>query len=312
MIKIASWSSFWILYLLFVHLVFGNNCLVLILSLVFLSILVKAVGNFFFKWTLGSIFEASLAWIVMPRLNWRWLLALSSLPSFALLLFFSVVPESPRYLSLLNRAKLPSGRLVSDQTLDFNSIDTSLLISSTQCSSISPLFSSHLIRTTLLLWVFYFGNSFLYYGIKLLTFELSASSSKSQSTPTLLSQNSQDKLPGLILSGILVDRIGQKLSMIVTFILACLFLLPLTFQQPATLTIGLLFGARLCTTRSFTLYPTSMRTTSAGVANAMGRIGGMVCPMVAIGLISGCHQTAAVLFQLVMFFTALSILFFVD
>ncbi|KAL5578992.1 hypothetical protein UlMin_011434 [Ulmus minor] len=307
MIKIASWSSFWILYLLFAHLVFGNNCLVLILSLVFLSILVR--GNFFFKWTLGSIFEASLAWIVMPRLNWRWLLALSSLPSFALLLFFSVVPESPRYLSLLNRAKLPSRRLVSDQTLDFNSIDTSLLISSTQRSSISPLFSSHLIRTTLLLWVFYFGNSFLYYGIKLLTFELSASSSKSQSTPTLLSQNSHDsslyrdffitslvELLGLILSAILVDRIGQKLSMIVTFILACLFLLPLTFQQPETLTIGLLFGARLCTTRSFILYPTSMRTTSAGVANAMGRIGGMVCPMVAIGLISGCHQTAAVLF----------------
>ncbi|KAL5563852.1 hypothetical protein UlMin_033599 [Ulmus minor] len=313
MIKIASWSSFWILYLLFVHLVFGNNCLVLILSLVFLSILVRAVEdhfkkvNFFVKWTLRSIFEASLAWIVMPRLNWRWLLALSSLPSFALLFFFSVVPESPRYLS-----KLPSGRLVSNQTLDFNSIDTSLIISSTQRLSISQLFSSHLMRTTLLLWVFDFGNSFLYYGIKLLTFELSASSSKSQSTPTLLSQNSQDKLPGLILSAILVDRIGQKLSMIVTFILACLFLLPLTFQQPATLTIGLLFGARLCTTRSFTLYPTSMRTTSAGVTNAMGRIGGMVCPMVAIGLISGCHQTAAVLFQLVMFFTAHSILFFVD
>ncbi|KAL5540128.1 hypothetical protein UlMin_042352 [Ulmus minor] len=299
-------------------------------------------------WTLGSIFEASLAWIVMPRLNWRWLLALSSLPSFALLLFFSVVPESPRYLctqdrladaqlilekiALLNRAKLPSGRLVSDRTLDFNSIDTPLLISSTQRSSISLLFSSPLIRTTLLLWVLYFGNSFSYYGIILLTSELSAGSSKCQSTPTLLSQNSQDtslyrdvfitslaELPGLILSAILVDRIGRKLSMIVTFILACLFLLPLAFQQPATLTTGLLFGARLCTIGTFTvaciyapeLYPTSMRTTGAGVANAMGRIGGMVCPMVAVGLVSGCHQTAAVLlFQLVMLFTALSIFFF--
>ena len=33
----------------------------------------------------------------------------------------------------------------------------------------------------------------------------------------------------------------------------------------------------------------------------MGRIGGMVCPLVAVGLVSGCHQTAAVLlFEAVM------------
>ena len=69
--------------------------------------------------------------IVMKKLNWRWLLALSSIPSFALLLFYGLAPESPRYLcmkgrtidalcilekiSLINRAKLPPGMLVSDK-----------------------------------------------------------------------------------------------------------------------------------------------------------------------------------------------------
>lgn len=38
-----------------------------------------------------------------------------------------------------------------------------------------------------------------------------------------------------------------------------------------------------------------MRSTGAGVAYAVGRIGGMVCPLVAVGLVTSCHQTAAIL-----------------
>lgn len=53
-----------------------------------------------------------------------------------------------------------------------------------------------------------------------------------------------------------------------------------------------------------------MRATGAGVANAMGRIGGMVCPLVAVGLVSGCQQTAAViLFELVIVASAIFTLF---
>lgn len=62
-------------------------------------------------WTVGTIFEAALAWIVMPRLGWRWLLALSSLPSIAMLLLYSLVPESPTYLCMkeLSREQSKSG-----------------------------------------------------------------------------------------------------------------------------------------------------------------------------------------------------------
>ncbi|KAJ0031184.1 hypothetical protein Pint_13867 [Pistacia integerrima] len=79
-------------------------------------------------WTLGTIFEASLAWIIIPRLNWRWLLALSSVPSFAVFLWHGLAPESPRYLcmagqtadahrvlekiALKNGRNLPSGSLL--------------------------------------------------------------------------------------------------------------------------------------------------------------------------------------------------------
>ncbi|KAJ6863760.1 hypothetical protein NC652_040347 [Populus alba x Populus x berolinensis] len=298
-------------------------------------------------WTFGTIFEAALAWIVLPKLNWRWLLAFSSLPSIAQLFFYWIVPESPRYLSMkgriteahnilekiaqLNQSKLPSGLLVSDSTigLDEESAPSKYtpLLSSTRklvsdfksgFSSFVMLFSSKLLRTTLLLWLLFFGNAFLYYGIILLTSELSSEEGKCAST-VLRSENLQDdslyinvfitslaELPGILLSAIIVDRFGRKLSMAFMFVLACIFLLPLIFHQLATLTTALLFGARMCAIGTFTVasiyapevYPTAIRATGAGVASAVGRIGGMVCPLVAVGLVTGCHlKEAIILFE---------------
>ena len=157
----------------------------------------------------------------MPSLGWRWLLALSSLPCFALLILYGFIPETPRYLCMkgrtseahtvlekiasLNRTKLPPGILVSDQITDVNeefsqSEDTNFLTSrikvtkdskTSSPSSSLVLFSSKLIRTTFLLWFLYFGNTFAYYGIVLLTSELSSGQSKCTSI-TSLSENIQD------------------------------------------------------------------------------------------------------------------------
>lgn len=59
------------------------------------------------------------------------------------------------------------------------------------------------------------------------------------------------------------------------------------------------------------LYPTSMRATGAGTTNAMGRIGGMICPVVLVGLVTGCNQTAAVLvFEAIIVLSVVSVLLF--
>lgn len=155
--------------------------------------------------------------IVLPRLGWRWLLVLSSLPSFVLLLFNGVIPESPRYLcmkrrtteahdilhkgAILNRRELPPGMLVSYRITELDeelasSEDTQLLSSTrenseTRSLSMFVIFSPKLIRTTLLLWVLYFGNTFSYYGIILLTSELSGGKSNCSST-TLHSKSTED------------------------------------------------------------------------------------------------------------------------
>lgn len=158
--------------------------------------------------------------IVMPILTWRWLLALSAIPAFVLLIFIVFMPESPRYLctkgritdahnildkiAQFNQTSLPSGNLTSDGTNDldeeFSTSEETPLLSSARkrttvrksgFSSFLMLFSPRFFKTTILLWVLYFGNSFVYYGIVLLASELSSSQSKCSSS-ILLSENVQD------------------------------------------------------------------------------------------------------------------------
>ncbi|XP_077216811.1 organic cation/carnitine transporter 7-like isoform X2 [Tasmannia lanceolata] len=317
-------------------------------------------------WTVGTILEASLAWIIMPTLGWRWLLALSSLPSLVLLLFYHVVPESPRYLCLkgrttdavhvleniarVNQMSLPPGFLVSDHIMKLDgkcipseeahllAIErpeppTSVNIESNTggFTSLFMLFSPKLIRPTLLLWVVFFGNSFSYYGLVLLTSELSNgnnhcnlnSSHPKDSNDVNLYRDvfitSFGEIPGLLLSAAVVDRVGRKLSMMTMFFIGCIFILPLAFHQLAGMTTALLFGARICITGIFAIlyvyapevYPTSVRATGVGVASAVGRIGGILCPLVAVSLIQGCHQTMSiVLFEFVLFLSGLSVSLF--
>jgi len=143
---------------------------------------------------------------VMPVLGWRWLLALSSTPCFGLLIFFPLTPESPRYLcsrgrtmdatvileriARMNKGTLPPGVLTyrPENHVDNNlgTPETALLIvednagieedissKSSGIVAFQALWSYDLIRSTFLLWFIYLANYFTYYGVILLTSELS-------------------------------------------------------------------------------------------------------------------------------------------
>ena len=49
-------------------------------------------------WTLGSMIESALAWIILPRHSWRMLLLVSTVPLFFLIACILVAPESALYL----------------------------------------------------------------------------------------------------------------------------------------------------------------------------------------------------------------------
>lgn len=57
------------------------------------------------------------------------------------------------------------------------------------------------------------------------------------------------------------------------------------------------------------MYPTNLRATGVGIATAIGRIGGMVCPLIAVGMGSNCHQTLpVVLFEVTILLSGLTVI----
>lgn len=117
----------------------------------------------------------------------------------------------------------------------------------------------------------------------------------------------------------MVDRLGRKVSMSSMLFICCIFLLPLLTHQSPTLTTVLLFCCRICISAAFTvvyiyapeIYPTAIRTTGVGVGSSVGRIGGVLCPLVAVGLVHGCHQTVAVLlFEIVILVSGICVCLF--
>uniref|UniRef100_A0ACD5T9S9 Uncharacterized protein n=1 Tax=Avena sativa TaxID=4498 RepID=A0ACD5T9S9_AVESA len=321
---------------------------------------------FSFFWTLGTVLEASLAWVVISALSWRWLLALTALPIFLLLPFFGITPESPRYLcaqnrmsdatlvlgriSMTNQAALPPGILIYNREREVDhsalacEIDHLVPVREKDCtddiakssksgsvSALRSLLSRNLRRTTFLLWFVFFANSFAYYGLVLLTSQLSDANRSCVSGMRYV-RTEQDaslymdtfvtslaEIPGLIVSAVLVERFGQKATMWCLLLTCCGFLGPLVLHQSELWTTGLLFGARACAMGSSIVlclyapevYPTSVRSTGVGLATAVGKIGGIVCPLVAVGMLRSCHQMEAiVVFGVVLCLAAIACMLF--
>ncbi|KAJ7520243.1 hypothetical protein O6H91_20G074100 [Diphasiastrum complanatum] len=293
----------------------------------------------------------------MPKLGWRWLLGFSSLPLIILLAFYPLVPESPWYftakgetskaleilqkMAMVNKKELPAGRLISqtsvlkkDKVVEAAGVEMVQLlplgppivtadvesrfsIVEQITSSLLVLVSPPLVSSTLLLWFVFFTNAFTYYGLVLLTSQLSSgyTDCAAEIGPKSLLRKDYNnlyrdvfitslaELPGLATAAAIVDRYGRKYSMAGLLGLCSVFLLPLVQHQTENVTTFLLFGARACIMGSFTilyiytpeLYPTRARSTGLGVANSFSRIGGLLCPLIAVGLVESCQQALAVL-----------------
>jgi MFS family permease len=198
------------------------------------------------------------------------------------------------------------------------------------------LLAPELRRLTLCLWALWFLNALGYYAVVLLSTSLAvhaqtAGAAKPNSTAlhcdpetgspfagsaTFISVAiaSLAEVPGTVLAASMVDtRLGRKRTLCALFTGAGVTLAIMALLSRGMADTLLLFLARLFVTAAFNVtymytpeaYPTQVRTTGFGVANSMGRFGGMTAPFLGATFVErGLATTALALLSLAMFLAA--------
>ncbi len=249
-------------------------------------------------WALGWLGASLAAYFIIPAYGWPRAFLIGGLPLFYLGLLWRYLPESPRYLFANGRAKeaeqlvrqmekeagLPAVALAASPQGAANSVGT-----------LADLWQSRFFRSTLVLWVVWFGLVFSYYGI--FTW-----------LPTLMVQKGYPivktfefmlvltlaQIPGYAAAALLVDRLGRK-GTLASFLACCAFCAWL-FSRAEGGTAIWWWGAMMSFfnlgawgviyTYTPEVYPTRFRALGAGWAGAIGRCGGMLAP-ISVGWLLG-------------------------
>ena len=172
---------------------------------------------------------------------------------------------------------------------------------------IMPLFTNGMWRTTVILMILWFGCSFLYYGVVLLTTSLlrfdphcggfNNLSNSSSCEDNQLGTGDYIKIlwsagaefPGLIITFFAIDLIGRKKTMAVEFFICMVGFLLLFICASDSVITFFLFIIRAFSSGVFKavnvytpeVYPTKSRALGLGVCNTASRVGGMITPVIA-------------------------------
>lgn len=249
-------------------------------------------------WAYGTLAAAALAWLVVPRLGWRWLFALSALPGLLLFAVRRGMPESPRFLAAAGRVEEAGAvlrRVAAANGADPASVDEALGPATATPRPAAPayrardLLSPGLRRTTLLLWLVWFAISVGYYGT--FTWLPSWLRAKGLALPSVYGWSvflALAQLPGYHSAARLVERLGRRptLGAYLAASGACALAFALVstpagaIAAAAALSFFALgsWGALYAYTPE--AYPTAIRATGIGAASGMTRIAGLVGPSI--------------------------------
>ncbi len=240
-------------------------------------------------WALGTIVAAALAWLLVPRLGWRWLLAVSAIPGLIVYFIRRYVPESPRYLLISGREE--KAREVLQQVARENGAEVVIPalapVERTQRITVAALWRRPYLRVTFMLWIVWFTISLGYYGVFIwlprIFVQQGFTFLKTYQNVFLMALA---QLPGYFSAAYLVDRWGRKPTLGLYLVLSGIF----TFLFAVATSLGTILAAAIWMSffnlgawgalYAYTpeLYPTEMRTTGMGWASGMTRIAGAIAP----------------------------------
>jgi MFS transporter, putative metabolite:H+ symporter len=271
-------------------------------------------------WAYGTLAAGLVALYVLPQFGWRGAFLVAALPALYVAYLRAALPESPRYLAERGRSAEADAvvrRVERAGGAALLKLGAAVAPARSGRTSITELWSPAYVRRTAMLWILWFGIVFTYYGIFLYVPSLLAARGLSEVRSNeffFLSTIAQ--IPGYFSAAWLVERWGRKPTLI-TYLLgtaAAAFL----FGNSGTGTDAFVYAAMLSFfnlgawgivyTYSPELYPTAIRATGAGVAAAVGRIGGIIGPFLTPVLVPTLGQSGVfALFMVVLIVTALNV-----
>jgi putative MFS transporter len=248
-------------------------------------------------WAFGTIVAAGLAWLVVPRLGWRALFAISALPGILLFIIRRSIPESPRFLfsrgrgdeawAVLERVARENGATLPEGEREQSPVPVA--------TRTRDLFAPGVGRTTVLLWVIWFFISIGYYGA--FTWLPSWFRTKGFDLPSVYPNAfimALAQLPGYFSAAFLVEKWGRRETLgaylLASGVFAWLFALAATPLAVVLSAVCFSFfalgawGALYAYTPE--AYPTAIRTTGIGAASGWTRVAGAIAPSIGM-LVAG-------------------------
>ena len=271
-------------------------------------------------WAYGTLAAGLVALFVLPQFGWRGAFVVAALPALYVAYLRSALPESPRYLAQRGRTAEADAVVRRVERAGGGALLTlgaAVAPARSTRTSIAELWSPAYVRRTVMLWILWFGITFTYYGIFLYVPSLLAARGLSEVRSNeffFLSTIAQ--IPGYFSAAWLVERWGRKPTL-VTYLLGTAAAAYL-FGNSGTGTDAFLYAALLSFfnlgawaivyTYSPELYPTAIRATGAGIAAAVGRIGGIIGPFLTPVLVPTLGQSGVfALFMILLIVTALNV-----
>lgn len=264
--------------------------------------------------------------------NWRGLLIWVSVPAgIAFLIALCFMLESPRYaifkdlnqgLRVLNQMNKMNKKQNLDITADEKRKlqEWSIMQRSAVSKSvgIGALLNRMNRSISVKLWIMWFVLSFVYYGI-IYVFPMVLQAESTNSTVTeevgKVFVSVLGEIPSYVISYIIIERarFGRKNSLTLSYFfagVACAF----SFICTGGLFAGLIFIAKMAANTAFTMilpftsevYHTKYRTTGAGMASAMSRIGGVIMPWLTLQCFNFSPKMPFLVYGLACFIASLS------
>ena len=266
-------------------------------------------------WTLGSMFTAGAAWLLLGAYGWRWLGAVCASPILFSLVGAYLAPESPRWLMVQGRTA--EARVVLEAVARTNGkahllpAEWELVASASSASPareqqqqqqkqpqgvLGPLkelcASSGLRATTALVVVVWFGFGLTYYGIILFNTRIFSTHDSDRSDETCsfdyqsIFVSSTSEIFGLAGAVATIDRLGRRGTQGGFYVVCGIFSFLLGTGLHTSPLTACAFVARACAMAASCatwvaapeLFPTRVRSTGFSVANSSARVGASLAP----------------------------------